>query len=96
MPDTLADFPYVIVRLGCAKCFRHGEYRLANLAERYGSRIRLGELLQFLVGECRLWSRAKDWKNQICGARYIDLDSPRPPDLPAAMRAFKVLDGGRS
>jgi hypothetical protein len=55
MPDKLADFPYVSVRLACRKCSRKGSYRLARLASRYGSEIRLPELLGFLVGECDLW-----------------------------------------
>ncbi len=95
MPDTLAYYPYVVVRLGCRKCFRNGQYRLARLAARYGADIRLGELLAFLVGECRLWERQKRWNNQICGAYFIELESPRPPDLPASMREFKVVKGGK-
>ncbi len=67
---------------------------MASLAERYGANIRLGELLQFLVGECRLWERQKRWNNQICGAYFIDLESPRPPDLPAGMLELRVVKGG--
>ncbi len=95
MGDTLADYPFVVVRLRCRKCFRKGQYRLARLADRYGANIRLGELLAFLVGECRLWERQKRWNNQICGAYFCDLESPRPPDLPASMRAFKLVKGGK-
>ncbi len=95
MPDRLADYPYFIVRLGCRKCFRKGQYRLARLAARYGEYMRMGELRAFLVGECWLWKRQRPWNSQICGAYFIDLESPRPPDLPADMRAFKLMTGGK-
>lgn len=65
---------------------------MTRFAERYGSRIRLGKLLQFLVGEYRLWERQKRWPNQICGAHFIDLRCPRPPDLPG-LRAVKGAKG---
>ena len=48
MTDTLASYPYVIVRLACTMCSRKGSYRLARLAEKYGAQIDMRQLLEFL------------------------------------------------
>jgi hypothetical protein len=93
--DTLANNLYVIVRLACGKCFRRGQCRLGQLAKRYGADIRHGEALPFLVGERLLWKRQRSFNDRICGAYYVDLRSPQPPDLPAARRAFKIVPGGK-
>ena len=37
--DTLAGFPYVLVRIACYHCDRRGAYRLARLASKYGAEI---------------------------------------------------------
>jgi hypothetical protein len=94
MPDKLADFLYVSVRLVCRKRSRKGSYRLARLASRYGSEIRLPEFLAFLVGECDLWETNRPWK-RACGAFFVDLERPKPPDLPAAMTKPRLIKGGK-
>ncbi len=48
----VAIFPYVVVRLACAKCEREGSYRLARLAAKYGLDIRLPDLLAALASDC--------------------------------------------
>ena len=90
MPDKLADFPYVSVRLACRKCSRKGSYRLARLALRYRSEIGLPELLALLVGECDLWETNRPWK-RACGAFFVNLEHPKPPDLPAAMTKSRLI-----
>jgi hypothetical protein len=52
-------------------------------------------VLRYLAGDCEYWRQSHPYK-QGCGAYFRDLESStRPPDLPAAMRAFKVVKGGR-
>ena len=36
-PRRLVDWPLVQVEVECSLCPRHGRYRLARLAERYGA-----------------------------------------------------------
>ena len=43
--DTLALYPFVVVRVACRLCSRSARYRLARLAAKYGPEIRLDELL---------------------------------------------------
>jgi hypothetical protein len=52
MPDSLASYPHVIVRLACTVCSRKGSYRLARLAEKYGVQIDMRQLLEHLAGDC--------------------------------------------
>jgi hypothetical protein len=87
--DTLASFPYVTVRLGCTLCSRHGAYRLARLAAKYGAEIRLIDLLEHLAGDCRYW-RPRHPGIQGCGAYFPDLaGAPRPPDEPLTTRRLR-------
>jgi hypothetical protein len=62
-------------------CSRKGSYRLARLADKYGSEIDMRELLEFLAGDCRYW-RPRHPGIEGCGAHFCDLGSGRPPDLP--------------
>jgi hypothetical protein len=82
--ETLASFPYVVVRVRCAACGRQGSYRLARLAAKYGADIAMPDLLAQLAGDCKYWDQRKPGALH-CQARFADLDPPRrPPDLPAA------------
>ena len=83
---SLADFPYVLVRIGCLQCPRQGRYRLARLAERYGAAITLLELLERLSENCPI--RATHGAPGIarCGALFPDLSGGGPADEPAAVR----------
>ena len=88
--DTLAYYPYVTVRIGCAPCRREGVYRLARLAATYGSEIALPELLARLTAQCA-------YRGSVhCAARFTDLDPPtKPPDLPRSTSKLRVIKGGR-
>jgi hypothetical protein len=89
--DTLAYYPYVTVRIGCALCRREGVYRLARLAATYGSEIALPELLARLTRQCPHHSQGGG-----CAARFTDLDPPMPPpDLPRSTKKLRVIKGGR-
>ena len=90
--DSLATFPYVVVRLGCRQCKRTGAYRLARLAAKYGAEITMPELLDRLAADCPYRFDRKPRKYSAnCVARFVDLDDPRPPpDLPPAVGARKL------
>lgn len=55
MADTLATYPYVIVRMACSECSRQRQYRLARLAAKYGADIEMRDLLEYLAGDCKWW-----------------------------------------
>ncbi len=93
MRETLATYPYVVVRLDCALCSRRGRYRLARLADRYGANCPMAELLDMLAGDCK-WRgvRPRHPRLPACGARFPDLRGPSPPppdDPPTRLRLVK-------
>ena len=100
MPDTLATFPYVVVRLDRTLCGRKGRYRLARLADKYGANCTLKELLELLAGDCKYRGRQRHPIRPGCGARFKDLEGPDrpPPDMPPTklrVVAKGVNHGGR-
>ncbi|MCS0501360.1 hypothetical protein [Ancylobacter mangrovi] len=88
----LSDFPYVTVRLHCARCERFGAYRLARLAACYGPEIDLHELVRRLSSDCRHRHESHPYRLG-CDARLLDWPPVRPPDEPRV--AFSVVKGGR-
>jgi hypothetical protein len=85
----LVDYPWVLGRLRCDVCKRAGAYRLARLAVKFGAEILLDDLIVRLSADCR-W---RDEPRGGCGARFSDLPSSRPPDMPR--RAMRVVAGGK-
>lgn len=96
MPDTLATFPYVVVRLDCTLCGRKGRYRLARLADKYGAGCSLKDLLDLLAGDCKYRARQRHPIRPGCGARFRDLRGhDRPPsDLPSTK--LRIVTKGAS
>jgi hypothetical protein len=97
--DALSSYPFIVIRVGCSLCPRSGSYRLARLAAKYGAEIPLDELLDRLARDCR-WRRETGEGpagkyDPKCGARFVDLDAPRPPDLPPALAGLRVIRGGK-
>ncbi len=88
MAETLATYPYVVVRLDCTLCARKGRYRLARLADKYGANCALKELLDLLAGDCKYRGRQRHPIRPGCGARFRDLEGPDrpPPDMPPTRR----------
>ena len=80
-PGTLAAFPYVVVRIGCSKCSRKGQYRLARLAAKLGPDARMTDVLAALAGNCALWGVHTPGIER-CGALFHDIANGRPPDTP--------------
>ena len=56
----LSEYPFVEERVACSRCARRGCYRLARLADRYGSEVTLPYLIEALAGDCKL----RDHKRQ--------------------------------
>jgi hypothetical protein len=91
--DGLVSYPYVVVRIGCERCKRSGQYRLARLAAKFGPEIAMQDLLLRLTADCP--GRDKHPYRQVCAARFIDLDPPRrPPDAPAPVLRLVVSKAG--
>ena len=90
----LSSYPYVIVRVACGKCPRQGQYRLARLADRYGSEAAMNSVLTMLSRDCKLAERGRLGIDR-CGAFFPDLGGARPPDepAPAARPRLKVVRG---
>lgn len=97
MADSLATYPYVVVRIGCRLCKRAGSYRLARLAQKYGAETSLDALMEQLAMDCpHRPDRRKPRKYEAnCEARFVDLHHPDPlsPDLPPAMMRLRVVGG---
>ena len=82
----LSEYPFVVVRVGCSRCARQGQYRLARLADHYGSEIRLPELLTQLAAGCSFRDVRRSG-GYACGAYFPDLTNGRPPDEPRSAPA---------
>lgn len=93
MQDALLTYPYVIVRLRCDDCHRHGGYRLIRLALKYGPDITLDDLLIQLTKDCP-WLETRGRFARGCKAYYADFGNPpRAPDMPA--QPLRLVAGGR-
>jgi hypothetical protein len=86
--STLASYPYVTVRLGCSKCPRRGQYRLARLAAKLGPDMNMVEVLAALAGDCPKFDPNQPGVDR-CGAHFVDLAAGTAPDLPRALRVIK-------
>jgi hypothetical protein len=101
MAQTLATYPFVVVRVACHVCKRGGNYRLARLAVKFGADMTIADLIEHIAFDCP-WRRPPKERHPgkyepKCGAFFPDLDGPpRPPDLPPAMIALRLVSGGRS
>jgi len=84
---TLANYPYVTVRLGCSKCERRGQYRLAA---KFGADMNLVEVLAALAGSCPKFEPNRPGVDR-CGAHFVDLNGRPQPDSPALARALRVI-----
>lgn len=65
---SLRDHPGDLVRLTCDKCGRAGQYRKANLIERFGSGIRLPDLREE-IAQCERHGQM----HNPCRVRYVGL-----------------------
>ncbi len=81
-PQTIADFPYIVLELRCSLCpWRRGRYRLARLAERFGADANLDMVRRELAKPCpRLAHRGS---GMLPGCRVELWDFNRHPYRPA-------------
>ena len=86
-PRTLAQYPWVVVRLDCVLCPRKGCYRLARLAAQYGPEQSLDGLLADLAHDCPWWRSHPRKYEARCGARFVDLERNLPPPDDPDVRA---------
>jgi hypothetical protein len=92
--DCLAFYPFVVVRIACRVCPRHGAYRLARLAARFGPEIALRDLTDRFSYDC-LWKAEARTKGRqsSCGVYLPDLEQKRPPDLPPGLAPIRLVKG---
>jgi hypothetical protein len=74
--QTLARYPYPVVRVACRYCERRGQYRLERLIETHGRDTTFEQLLITLSADC---TRAADRTSRPgCRGAYLpDLDRRR-------------------
>ena len=74
--QTLAHYPYPVVRVACRYCERRGQYRLERLIETYSCDITFEQLLTRLSADC---TRAADRTSRSsCRGAYLpDLERRR-------------------
>lgn len=96
---ALRDYPWVVVRLRCPWCRRGGNYKLADIAAKHGSRITIGSIVvAFMEGcEWRPWNPARKPQKygMKCGGYCPDLRRPDPPDLPPSKIGLNLVEGGK-
>jgi hypothetical protein len=63
----LHQYPAKMVRIGCRKCPRKGQYKKGNLIVKYGASQNLPSMLN-LIAKCERHGNFSDW----CGAYYVD------------------------
>ena len=83
-PQTLADYPFVVVRLDCDLCPRRGRYRLARLVARFGDDACLDRVRRELAKPCHRLENSGTAMRPGCRVDYPDLryGSRQQPDLP--------------
>jgi len=96
MRDSLAFYPYVIVRIRCHSCERQGSYRLARLAAKFGPEIPMDEVMDRITVDCPWQEERRSRSQRGCKAFFPDLTGPPlPPDLPPGLAPLRVIKGGK-
>lgn len=90
----LSDYPVVVVRVSCSRCARKGRYRLARLADKYGSEVEMAVLLSHLAADCTFRDTRRG-SAEFCGAYFPDLSGAPPPERPTGTMRPKIV-GGRA
>jgi hypothetical protein len=93
-PLRLRDHSYAVVRFACHDCPRAGQYRLAVLAERFGAKMTLIDVVKAVSSDCRRSQERRPGRR--CRAYLPGLVDPRPPNLPPADgRRLRLIAGGK-
>ena len=83
--ETLARYPYPIVRVACRYCKRRGRYRLESLIAIYGRDTTFEDLLTRLSADCALSSNRRG-RPGCYGAYLPDLETGRRRTRPFRQR----------
>lgn len=73
-PRTLAEYPWVVVRIACSMCKRKKAFSLARLAAKYGPEQSLDGLLRDVAHTCPWYNEAARKYEPRCGAGFVDLE----------------------
>jgi hypothetical protein len=88
--DSLAFYPFLVVRIARRVCSRNGAYRLARLAAKFGPESASATSSNdFPTTACG--ARRPGPNRQVCGVYPPDLEQPRPPDLPPGLVRLRVV-----
>ncbi len=91
---TLAQYPYVVLRVRCDECRRAHAYRLVRLGQAYGADVTIDEVMNRLFHDCP-WlipGRMPRKYEARCLAYLPDLrGTPPPPDLPSGMMGLRLV-----
>ena len=90
----LSEYSVVTVRIACSRCARKGQYRLARLADKYGSEVEMTVLLSHLAADCTFRDTRRG-SAEFCGAFFPDLSGPQPTDRPGGPMRPRIV-GGRA
>lgn len=74
--NTLAGYPFPVVRVACRFCERRGRYRLETLTAAYGATYDLADVLAHLSRDCRAASE-RTGKSGCKGPYLPDLEPQR-------------------
>jgi hypothetical protein len=91
--ETLANYPFVTVRIACRNCRRRGSYRLARLAERFGADATLDDVLTIITANCNLAAN-RTGRRGYRAAYFADIEPTRTPE-PPPQPSLRVILGGR-
>lgn len=97
---TLEHFPWVLVRFRCSRCRRHGDARLARLAEKFGATETIAALVERFNATCPHRPAKRNGRSvhnpECCGGYCPDIGRDGPGDLPPGMTGLTLIEGGKS
>ena len=88
----LSEHPVATVRIACSRCACKGQYRLARLADKYGSEVEMTVLLSHLAADCTFRDTRRG-SAKFCGAFFPDLSVPQPPERPGRPMRPRIVGG---
>jgi hypothetical protein len=72
--NTLADYPWPMVRVACRYCDRRGRYRIESLIARYGHEATYAQVLTCLSSDCTRASDRTNRSGECHGAYFPDVE----------------------
>jgi hypothetical protein len=75
--NTLAHYPWPVVRVACRYCDRHGQYRLERLIHFHGRDATFEDVLTRLSADCTRASDRTSRPGGCRGAYFPDIEKKR-------------------